>query len=64
MEKLLGFDFKVQYVSGEDNVLPNAVLCLYEFDALSRLVLPNRELMKGGSVITSGCQQCARAMKL
>ena len=31
---------------------------------VSRLVLPDRELMKGGSAITSGCQQRARAMKL
>ena len=26
---------------------------------LSRLVLPDRDLMKGESVIVSGCQQCA-----
>ena len=31
---------------------------------LSRPVLPDRELTKGGSAITSGCQQRARAMKL
>ena len=31
---------------------------------LSRLVLPDRELTKGGSAITLGCQQRARAMKL
>ena len=34
------------------------------FDLVSRPVLPDRELTKGGSAITSGCQQCARAMKL
>ena len=31
---------------------------------VSRPVLPDRELTKGGSAITSGCQQRARAMKL
>ena len=31
---------------------------------LSRPVLPNRELTKGGSAIASGCQQSAQAMKL
>ena len=31
---------------------------------LSRPVLPDWELTKGGSAIMSGCQQCARAMKL
>ena len=31
---------------------------------LSRPVLPNRELAKGGSAIMSCCQQRARAMKL
>ena len=37
---------------------------IYLSAALSRPVLPDRELMKGGSAITSGCQQRARAMKL
>ena len=32
--------------------------------SLSRPVLPDRELTKGGSVTTSGCQQRARVMKL
>ena len=32
--------------------------------SLSRPVLPDRELTKGGSAITSGCQQRAQAMKL
>ena len=32
--------------------------------SMSRPVLPDRELTKGGSAITSGCQQHARAMKL
>ena len=31
---------------------------------MSRPVLPDRELTKGGSAITSGCQQRAQAMKL
>ena len=31
---------------------------------VSRPVLPDRELTKGGSVISSGCQQHARVMKL
>ena len=35
-----------------------------EVEDLSRPVLPDQELTKGGSAITSGCQQCARAMKL
>ena len=39
---------------------PRVVHCLL----LSRPVLPDRELTKGGSAITSGCQQRARAMKL
>ena len=37
----------------------SAIWCI-----VSRPVLPNRELAKGGSAITSGCQQRARAMKL
>ena len=32
--------------------------------AVSRPVLPDQELTKGGSAIMSGCQQHARAMKL
>ena len=32
--------------------------------SMSRPVLPNWELTKGGSAITSGCQQRARVMKL
>ena len=33
-------------------------------EGLSKPVLPDRELTKGGSAIVSGCQQCARARKL
>ena len=33
MEKLSGFAFTVHYVPGEDNVLPDALSCLYEYDA-------------------------------
>ena len=36
----------------------------YCVECMSRPVLPNRELTKGGSAIRSGCQQRARAMKL
>ena len=32
MEKLPSFHFTAQYVPGENNVLPNALLRLYEFD--------------------------------
>ena len=40
MERLSGFDFKVQYMPGEDNVLPSAVLRLYEFDAPGTMRAP------------------------
>jgi len=33
LEKLSEFDFGVQYVPGEENVLPDALSCIYEFDA-------------------------------
>ena len=37
---------------------------IMQVSSLSKPVLPDRELMKGGSAIASGCQQRAQAMKL
>ena len=39
-------------------------LVITQIDLLSRPVLPDRKLMKGGSTKASGCQQHARAMRL
>ena len=41
MEKLSGFDFKVQYVPGEDSILPDALSRLYEFDAPGTMRAPS-----------------------
>ena len=41
MEKLSGFDFTVQYVPGEDNVLPDALSHLYKFDAPGTIRAPS-----------------------
>ena len=37
----LSFDFKVQYVPGEDNILPNALSQLYEFNASGTMRAPS-----------------------
>ena len=41
MEKLFNFDFVVQYVPGEDNVLPDASPRLYKFDAPDTMRAPS-----------------------
>ena len=48
----------------EINGLNNKSELVDQIVLVSRPVLPDWELTKGGSAIVSGCQQCARAKKL
>jgi len=53
MEKLSEFDFKVKYVAGEENILPDALSRLYEYDEPGTIRAPEEYLQYDANVETS-----------
>jgi len=53
MEKLSEFDFKVKYVAGEENILPDALSRLYEYDEPGTIRAPEEYLQYDANVEAS-----------
>jgi len=53
LEKLSEFDFTMKYVTGEENVLPDALLHLYEYDEPGTIQAPREYLQFDASIETT-----------
>jgi len=57
LKKLLEFNFTVKYVAGEENIMPDALSCLYEYDEPGTIHAPAEYSQYNADVETSAVSE-------